>query len=81
MMVDTRLYCDAVEKYAHRHRVKPGITGWAQVNGCRGEIDTIEKARSRVEYDLSYIEEWSPWLDLKILALTPTTLLRRRNAY
>jgi Undecaprenyl-phosphate glucose phosphotransferase len=81
MVVDTRLYCDAVEKYAHRHRVKPGLTGWAQVNGCRGEIDTIEKARARVEYDLSYIEEWSPWLDLKILALTAITLLRRRDAY
>jgi Undecaprenyl-phosphate glucose phosphotransferase len=81
MMVDTRLYCDAVEKYAHRHRVKPGITGWAQVNGCRGEIDTIEKARGRVEYDLAYIDRWSPWLDLKILALTVVTLLQRRNAY
>jgi Undecaprenyl-phosphate glucose phosphotransferase len=81
MAVGLRLYCDAVEKYAHRHRVKPGITGWAQVNGCRGEIDTIEKARARVEYDLAYIDEWSPWLDLKILALTVTALLRPRNAY
>jgi Undecaprenyl-phosphate glucose phosphotransferase len=81
MTVGLRLYCDAVEKYAHRHRVKPGITGWAQVNGSRGEIDTIEKARARVEHDLAYIERWSPWLDLKILALTVTTLLRRHNAY
>ena len=81
MMVGTRLYCDAVEKYAHRHRVKPGITGWAQVSGYRGEIDTIEKARARVEYDLSYIEEWSLWLDVKILVLTVPTLLRRRDAY
>jgi len=81
MMVGLRPYTDAVEKYAHRHRVKPGITGWAQVNGCRGEIDTIEKARTRVAYDLSYIDEWSPSLDLKILALTVTTLLQRRNAY
>jgi Undecaprenyl-phosphate glucose phosphotransferase len=81
MMVESRPYCDAVEKYPHRHRVKPGITGWAQVNGYRGEIDTIEKARARVEYDLSYIEEWSLWLDLKILALTVPTLLWRRNAY
>jgi Undecaprenyl-phosphate glucose phosphotransferase len=81
MMVGLRLYCDAVEKYAHRHRVKPGITVWAQVNGCRGEIDTIEKARARVEYDLAYIDQWSPWLDLKILALTVITLLQRRNAY
>ena len=81
MMAGTRLYCDAVEKYAHRHRVKPGITGWAQINGYRGEVDTIEKARARVEYDLSYIEEWSLWLDLKILVLTVPTLLWRRNAY
>jgi Undecaprenyl-phosphate glucose phosphotransferase len=81
MLAGTRLYCDAVERYAHRHRVKPGITGWAQINGHRGEIDSIEKARARVEHDLFYIEEWSPWLDLKILALTPITLLRRSNAY
>lgn len=81
MMVDTRPYTDAVEKYAHRHRVKPGITGLAQVNGCRGEVDTIEKARTRVEYDLAYIDQWSPWLDLKILAMTLVSLLGRRNAY
>jgi Undecaprenyl-phosphate glucose phosphotransferase len=81
MRAGDRLYFDAVENYAHRHRVKPGITGWAQVNGCRGEIDTLEKARARVAHDLFYIERWSLWLDLKILALTPPILLSRHNAY
>jgi lipopolysaccharide/colanic/teichoic acid biosynthesis glycosyltransferase len=81
MMAGTQLYDQVVEKYAHRHRVKPGITGWAQVNGNRGEVKTIEKARDRVELDLTYIERWSPWLDLKILVLTISTLLQRRDAY
>jgi Undecaprenyl-phosphate glucose phosphotransferase len=81
MKVGERLYGDAIEDYAHRHRVKPGITGWAQVNGCRGAIDTIEQARARVDYDLFYIEHWSLWLDLKILALTLLILLSRENAY
>ena len=64
-----------------RHRVKPGMTGWAQVNGLRGEIDTLEKARARVEYDLFYIEHWSLWLDLKTLALTVPAVLLRESAY
>ena len=64
------LYGEAVAQYFHRHRVKPGITGWAQVNGLRGEIDTLLKARARVDHDLYYIEHWSPWLDLKILLKT-----------
>lgn len=63
------------------HRVTPGITGWAQVNGCRGEIDTLEKARARVEHDLYYIENWSLWLDTKILVLTVPILLSGDNAY
>jgi Undecaprenyl-phosphate glucose phosphotransferase len=81
MRAGDRLYTDAVEEYAQRHRVKPGITGWAQINGCRGEIETIEKARARVDHDLYYIEHWSIWLDLKTLALTVPVLLSRRNAY
>jgi Undecaprenyl-phosphate glucose phosphotransferase len=64
------LYGDAVTQYCHRHRVKPGITGWAQVNGLRGEVDELHKARARVDHDLYYIEHWSPWLDLKILLRT-----------
>jgi lipopolysaccharide/colanic/teichoic acid biosynthesis glycosyltransferase len=81
MKAGEHLYSDAVAEYRQRHRVRPGITGWAQINGSRGEIDTLEKARTRVEYDLYYIEHWSLWLDLKILALTVPILLSRRNAY
>lgn len=81
MKAGDRLYCDAVEQYLHRHRVKPGITGWAQVNGLRGEVDTLEKARARVVHDLYYIEHWSPWFDLKIFLKTVGILATRVNAY
>jgi Undecaprenyl-phosphate glucose phosphotransferase len=81
MKAGDRLYCDAVEHYLHRHRVKPGITGWAQVNGLRGEVDTLAKARARVSHDLYYIEHWSLWLDLKILLKTVGILTSRKNAY
>ncbi len=64
------LYQDAVKYYDARHRVKPGITGWAQVNGWRGETDTVEQIRKRVEYDLYYIEHWSILFDLKIILRT-----------
>jgi polysaccharide biosynthesis protein PslA len=70
MKAGDRLYGEAVERYLHRHRVKPGITAWAQVSGLRGEVDTLEKAHARVAHDLYYIEHWSPWLDLKILLKT-----------
>lgn len=63
-------YKTLVESYMRRHMVKPGITGWAQVNGFRGETDTIDKMESRVEYDLYYIENWSVWFDLRIIFLT-----------
>ena len=63
-------YKDLVESYMQRHKVKPGITGWAQVNGLRGETDTIEKMERRVQHDLWYIDNWSLSLDLKIIALT-----------
>ena len=66
----TLLYQDAVKYYDARHRVKPGITGWAQVNGWRGETDTVEQIKKRVEHDLYYIEHWSILLDLKIIART-----------
>ena len=75
-----RLYEEAVEVYAARHRVKPGITGWAQVNGWRGETDTLEKIERRVEYDLFYIENWSLWADLTILARTVVVILRGQGA-
>lgn len=64
-------YSAVLETYAIRHKVKPGITGWAQINGFRGETDTPDKMRKRVEHDLYYIENWSIWFDFKILALTP----------
>jgi Undecaprenyl-phosphate glucose phosphotransferase len=75
------LFEDAVAEYAARHRVKPGLTGWAQVNGWRGETDTLEKIQRRVEHDLFYIENWSLRLDMKILLLTLGEVVRRRNAW
>ena len=78
---ESRLYDEAVDGYFARHRVKPGITGWAQINGWRGETDTHEKIQQRVEHDLYYIENWSVLLDLYILARTPFALLKTENAY
>lgn len=75
------LYENAVQGYFARHRVKPGMTGWAQINGWRGETDTEEKIRARVEHDLHYIENWSLTFDLYILARTPMALLNTKNAY
>ncbi len=75
------LYNEVVDGYFARHRVKPGVTGWAQINGWRGEMDTNEKIRKRTEYDLYYIENWSLLFDLKILLLTPVRLLDTENAY
>jgi Undecaprenyl-phosphate glucose phosphotransferase len=74
-------YDEAVDGYYARHRVKPGITGWAQVNGWRGETDSQEKLQRRVEHDLFYIENWSILLDLYILARTPFALIRGEGAY
>lgn len=74
-------YEGLVARYASRHRVKPGITGWAQVNGYRGETETIDKMAKRVEYDLYYMENWSLALDLKIIVLTLFRGLWHRNAY
>lgn len=75
------LYRTQILEYMRRHKIKPGITGWAQVNGLRGETDTLEKMVSRVEHDLAYIKAWSPWLDLKILFLTMFGRKVRQNAY
>jgi Undecaprenyl-phosphate glucose phosphotransferase len=66
--------------YARRHNVKPGITGWAQVNGLRGETSTTDKMRERVEHDLYYIDNWSIWFDLRIMALTVLSRRAYRNA-
>ncbi len=76
-----QLYNDVVDGYFARHKVKPGITGWAQINGWRGETDTTEKLQRRVEHDLYYIENWSLPLDLYILWRTPFALLKAENAY
>ncbi|MCK9915166.1 undecaprenyl-phosphate glucose phosphotransferase [Microbacteriaceae bacterium K1510] len=78
---EARLYDEAVDGYFARHRVKPGITGWAQINGWRGETDTHEKIQKRVEHDLYYIENWSVLFDLMILWRTPVSLLKTENAY
>jgi Undecaprenyl-phosphate glucose phosphotransferase len=69
-----------IPKYMLRHKVKPGITGWAQVNGFRGQTDTPEKMALRIQHDLWYIQNWSLWLDLKILLMTPFVMMHR-NAY
>ncbi len=74
-------YAQRIALYARRHNVKPGITGWAQINGYRGETDTDEKMRKRVECDLFYIDNWSLWLDLKIIARTVLSPTAYVNAY
>jgi Undecaprenyl-phosphate glucose phosphotransferase len=78
---ENRLYDEVVDGYFARHKVKPGITGWAQVNGWRGETDTEDKIQRRVEHDLYYIENWSVLFDLYILASTPLSLFKTENAY
>jgi putative colanic acid biosynthesis UDP-glucose lipid carrier transferase len=75
------MYRELIKAYMVRHKVKPGITGWAQVNGFRGETETIEKMRGRVEYDLEYLRNWSLALDLQIIARTARLVLFDRNAH
>ena len=70
-----------ISLYARRHNVKPGITGWAQIHGYRGQVDTDEKMRGRVEHDLFYIDNWSLWLDLQIIIRTVLSSAGYRNAY
>lgn len=79
---DNKLYYEAVEGYFARHRVKPGMTGWAQIHGWRGETDTIDKIMQRVNHDLYYIENWSLLLDIYIVLMTPVSLIAKsENAY
>jgi Undecaprenyl-phosphate glucose phosphotransferase len=78
---EDKLYYDVVDGYFARHRVKPGVTGWAQISGWRGETDTEEKIQRRVEHDLYYIENWSVLFDLYICLMTPFALIRGENAY
>lgn len=74
-------YKEQVNQYMLRHKVKPGITGWAQINGYRGETDTLDKMQKRIEYDLFYIENWSLWLDIKIILMTVFKGFVGKNAY
>ena len=75
------LYRRLIKGYMVRHKVKPGITGWAQVNGCRGETDSVEKMQKRIEYDVEYLRRWSLGFDLLIVFKTALIVLRRTNAY
>jgi Undecaprenyl-phosphate glucose phosphotransferase len=81
MTVEERSNRDIVPDYAMRHHVKPGITGWAQVNGCHGPVATEEALRARVRYDLEYINNWSIWFDFRIFLRTLTIVFGRRDAY
>jgi putative colanic acid biosynthesis UDP-glucose lipid carrier transferase len=74
-------YRKRIPKYMQRHLVKPGITGWAQINGWRGETDVIEKMEKRIDFDLHYINNWSLWLDIKIIILTAIKGFIHKNAY
>lgn len=74
-------YAELIDQYLNRHKVKPGITGWAQIHGLRGETDTQEKMEMRVQYDLYYIDNWSLWLDLRIIFRTLLVGFVNENAY
>jgi lipopolysaccharide/colanic/teichoic acid biosynthesis glycosyltransferase len=81
MRTENRLGAEITALYTHRHRVKPGITGWAQVNGARGATHTTGQLQRRVDLDLDYIKNWSLLLDLKILVLTSRAVFKGTNAY
>ena len=74
-------YRKLIKGYMLRHKVKPGITGWAQVNGLRGETDTLDKMEARVHYDFDYLRKWSLWLDVWIILKTVQVVLKRENAH
>ena len=75
-------YRKLIKGYMIRHKVRPGITGWAQVNGCRGETDTLDKMEQRIRYDLDYLRHWSLFMDLKIIFMTVAQVVKREgNAY
>ncbi|MDP4240820.1 MAG: undecaprenyl-phosphate glucose phosphotransferase [Bacteroidota bacterium] len=81
MLKHTEQYSELIEYYRVRHYVKPGITGWAQVNGYRGETDELWKMEKRVEYDMNYLENWTFWLDLKIIFMTLVSKNAHKNAF
>lgn len=74
-------YMKLIPYYGLRHKVKPGITGWAQICGFRGETDTLDKMEGRIKHDIHYLEHWSIWLDLKIIVLTPLATIQNKNVY
>jgi putative colanic acid biosynthesis UDP-glucose lipid carrier transferase len=74
-------YRKIIRGYMWRHKVKPGITGWAQINGYRGETDTLDKMESRVIYDINYLKNWSLWLDLTIILKTVKLIVKDSHAY
>ena len=74
-------YMKKIAHYALRHKAKPGITGWAQICGYRGETDTLEKMEGRIKHDIYYLEHWSIWMDIKIIFLTPIVAIGDKNAY
>jgi putative colanic acid biosynthesis UDP-glucose lipid carrier transferase len=74
-------YRRLIPGYMLRHKVRPGITGWAQINGYRGETETLEKMEKRIEFDLEYLRRWSLWLDFKIIFLTIFRGVRSGDAY
>ncbi len=80
-LVHDERYALELSHYLWRHRVKAGITGWAQIHGLRGETRTCEAMQKRMDYDLYYIDNWSIWLDLEILFRTPFAMLMARGAY
>ncbi|EJL53581.1 exopolysaccharide biosynthesis polyprenyl glycosylphosphotransferase [Rhizobium sp. CF122] len=80
-LVHDDLYGALIAEYASRRHVKPGLTGWAQINGCRGETPTVDRMADRVRHDLWYIHNWSLWLDLKIVYVTMVSMVDRRNVY
>jgi len=75
------MYRKQIKGYMQRHKVKPGITGWAQVNGQRGETETLEQMKARIDYDLDYLRNWSLRLDLYIIAKTIWVVLKCKNAH
>jgi exopolysaccharide biosynthesis polyprenyl glycosylphosphotransferase len=81
MLVGTGVYSEVVQQYAARHRIKPGITGWAQINGMRGGIDSLEKASRGADLDLYYVANWSPRFDFRIMVRTIVTGLVGRNVF
>jgi exopolysaccharide biosynthesis polyprenyl glycosylphosphotransferase len=74
-------YAEQISRYAFRHHMKPGITGWAQIRGYRGETPTVQSMKERVEHDIWYIDNWSVTLDVRIVLLTALEVVRGRNAY